>query len=363
MSTQDNAGKPKAQRATTSSKNRAASPPPYRSQAETTIEDFITEFWQHALNVAEHHEDDFKHQSLPLARIKKVAKMDPEVQNQMISSEVTVLFEKACQIFIQELTARAHLVSLAARRRTLSRADVASAVSRSDMFDFLIDIVPRAERTAASSAPSTSNAGASTSSSRAGKRPQRRTSQRDDDIDEADFGVGAAAGLALQAGGAEDDDEEEEDDEGAEPPTLHPLMQPQPPQASGSGSHSHSHSHSHAHSRSAEEEDEDEDEEPAAKRFRPDVGGSNGAAVAGAGGATPDAATQAAMAGYYGLHGAAAGGSGVGAGQAFAQQGLGSWPGGFEYTDPALAAFYAHQQQQAQQQAQQNGQNGASQAE
>ncbi|PRQ70318.1 Histone-fold-containing protein [Rhodotorula toruloides] len=90
------------------------------------------------MNVAEHHEDDFKHQALPLARIKKVAKMDPEVQNTMISSEVTILFEKACQIFIQELTARAHLVSMSAKRRTISRADVAQAVSRSDMFDFLI---------------------------------------------------------------------------------------------------------------------------------------------------------------------------------------------------------------------------------
>ena len=41
-------------------------------------------------------------------------------------------------VFIQELTARAHLRSLASRRRMISRADVAAAVSRSDMFDFLI---------------------------------------------------------------------------------------------------------------------------------------------------------------------------------------------------------------------------------
>ncbi|GAA5885765.1 hypothetical protein JCM3774_001119 [Rhodotorula dairenensis] len=136
----------KTRRATTASRNRADSPPPYRSTDSTSIQDFANEFWQHAMNVAEHHPDDFKHQALPLARIKKVAKMDPELQNQMISSEVTVLFEKACQIFIQELTARAHMRSLASRRRMISRADVAAAVSRSDMFDFLIDIVPRPER-------------------------------------------------------------------------------------------------------------------------------------------------------------------------------------------------------------------------
>lgn len=90
--------------------------------------------------------------------------VDARVQNQMISSEVTVLFEKACQsmpavrfaprrsradsiraVFIQELTARSHMRSLAARRRMISRADVAAAVSRSDMFDFLI-VRPRLPR-------------------------------------------------------------------------------------------------------------------------------------------------------------------------------------------------------------------------
>lgn len=31
------------------------------------------------------------------------------------------------------------------KRRTLSRADIAKALSKSDQFDFLIDIVPREE--------------------------------------------------------------------------------------------------------------------------------------------------------------------------------------------------------------------------
>ncbi|BGP28068.1 nuclear transcription factor Y, gamma [Rhodotorula toruloides] len=184
----DQPAKPKTQRATTSTKNRANSPPPYRSHsAEISIDDL---FWQHAMNVAEHHEDDFKHQALPLARIKKVAKMDPEVQNTMISSEVTILFEKACQIFIQELTARAHLVSLSAKRRTISRADVAQAVSRSDMFDFLIDIVPRTERPSASishtpsAAPSASGSGTRSRSLRTRRHSQRESPAVEEDEEE-----------------------------------------------------------------------------------------------------------------------------------------------------------------------------------
>ncbi|BGP20746.1 Transcriptional activator hap5 [Rhodosporidiobolus nylandii] len=278
MSDQQTPAKPKTQRATTSSKNRPESPPPYLATSETTIEDFVQDFWQHALNVAEHHEDDFKHQALPLARIKKVAKMDPEVQNQMISSEVTVLFEKACQIFIQELTARAHLVSMAARRRTLSRADVASAVSKSDTFDFLIDIVPRAERAAASTSATTSNAGASTSG---GKRParSRKPSQRDDPPTPADEMI------------------------------AHPLMPP-PVEASSAAL-------------DGEEGDEDDEDGRPAKRFRPEeqgqpgTGGSGvyalpGMAGAGVDPATAQAAAQAAMAAAAGYYGYGMGG-GVGA--------------------------------------------------
>ncbi|KAG6449335.1 hypothetical protein O3G_MSEX005971 [Manduca sexta] len=63
-------------------------------------------------------QDDFKTQAIPLARIKKIMKLDEEVK--MISSEAPVLFAKA-------------------------RNDIAMAISKSDQFDFLIDIVPRHE--------------------------------------------------------------------------------------------------------------------------------------------------------------------------------------------------------------------------
>lgn len=44
-----------------------------------------------------------------------------------------------------ELTLRAWMHTDECKRRTLQRNDVAVAISRSDTFDFLIDIVPREE--------------------------------------------------------------------------------------------------------------------------------------------------------------------------------------------------------------------------
>lgn len=70
-------------------------------------------------------------------------KADPEVR--MISAEAPILFAKGCDIFITELTMRAWIHAEENKRRTLQRSDIASALSKSDMFDFLIDIVPREE--------------------------------------------------------------------------------------------------------------------------------------------------------------------------------------------------------------------------
>jgi nuclear transcription factor Y gamma len=86
---------------------------------------------------------DLKTQALPLARIKKVMKLDDNVK--MISAEAPMLFSKAAEIFINELTLRAWIHTEDNRRRTLQRNDIAMAITKYDQFDFLIDIVPREE--------------------------------------------------------------------------------------------------------------------------------------------------------------------------------------------------------------------------
>lgn len=70
-------------------------------------------------------------------------KLDEDVK--MISAEAPLLFAKAAEIFIHELTLRAWIHTENNKRRTLQRNDIAMAISKFDQFDFLIDIVPREE--------------------------------------------------------------------------------------------------------------------------------------------------------------------------------------------------------------------------
>lgn len=63
----------------------------------------------------------------------------------MIAAEAPVLFAKACEMFILELTLRSWIHTEENKRRTLQRNDIAGAITRGDIFDFLVDIVPRDE--------------------------------------------------------------------------------------------------------------------------------------------------------------------------------------------------------------------------
>ncbi|KAK5234022.1 Transcriptional activator hap5 [Exophiala xenobiotica] len=123
--------------------------------------EILATYWQQTINHLETDTHDFKIHQLPLARIKKVMKADPEVK--MISAEAPILFAKGCDIFITELTMRAWIHAEDNKRRTLQRSDIAAALAKSDMFDFLIDIVPREDSAGhggGSKRPTTSGQGA-----------------------------------------------------------------------------------------------------------------------------------------------------------------------------------------------------------
>ena len=70
-------------------------------------------------------------------------KADEDVR--MISAEAPVLFAKACEMFIIELTHRAYYHTLQSKRKTLQRSDIAKTIATTDIYDFLQDLVPKEE--------------------------------------------------------------------------------------------------------------------------------------------------------------------------------------------------------------------------
>ncbi|XP_050032264.1 nuclear transcription factor Y subunit gamma isoform X1 [Dermacentor andersoni] len=111
-----------------------------QSEAQQALEYFWPRVMEETRNLGV---NEFKNQELPLARIKKIMKLDEDVK--MISAEAPVLFARAAEIFITELSLRAWVHTEDNKRRTLQRNDIAMAITKYDQFDFLIDIVPRDE--------------------------------------------------------------------------------------------------------------------------------------------------------------------------------------------------------------------------
>ncbi|KDP23535.1 hypothetical protein JCGZ_23368 [Jatropha curcas] len=107
-----------------------------QQQLQQQLQSFWANQYQEVDKVA-----DFKNHSLPLARIKKIMKADEDVR--MISAEAPVVFARACEMFILELTLRSWNHTEENKRRTLQKNDIAAAITRTDIFDFLVDIVPR----------------------------------------------------------------------------------------------------------------------------------------------------------------------------------------------------------------------------
>lgn len=108
---------------------------------------FAAQFKQQLNQIDQQDFKTGKHQ-LPLAKIKRIMKSDEDVR--MISAEAPILFAKACELFILDLSLRGWAWTERGgppggqKRRTLQRNDVASAIQSSELFDFLYPILPLA---------------------------------------------------------------------------------------------------------------------------------------------------------------------------------------------------------------------------
>lgn len=99
----------------------------------------LAAFWHNALMKASTNKIKLKDMNLPLARIKRLMKVEENVR--MVASEVPVLFSLVAEVFIEELTVRAWINTDDGKRRILQKTDICAAIKTSQMYDFLVDII------------------------------------------------------------------------------------------------------------------------------------------------------------------------------------------------------------------------------
>ncbi|XP_014281795.1 DNA polymerase epsilon subunit 4 [Halyomorpha halys] len=72
---------------------------------------------------------------LPLARVKQIIKMDPDVH--MAGSDAVFLIAKATELFIELLSKDAYAFTSSAKKKTIQKKDVDSAITNADALVFL----------------------------------------------------------------------------------------------------------------------------------------------------------------------------------------------------------------------------------
>lgn len=107
---------------------------------ESSYSKKIALFWKAAFTKASSYNTHSRAFKLPLARIKKLMKVEEDVK--MVAAEVPVLFSLVTDVFIQELTIRAWMSTEDGRRKILQTNDISFAVKTSSMYDFLTYTVP-----------------------------------------------------------------------------------------------------------------------------------------------------------------------------------------------------------------------------
>ena len=100
----------------------------------------IAQFWRNAFKNVNNTRFNVKKCKLPLARIKRLMKVEEDVK--MVAAEVPALFSFVTEIFVQELSFRAWMCTEDGIRKILQTSDIGFAIKTSSMYDFLTYIVP-----------------------------------------------------------------------------------------------------------------------------------------------------------------------------------------------------------------------------
>ncbi|CAD6195858.1 unnamed protein product [Caenorhabditis auriculariae] len=143
-------------RAKVSRLNRNLSPGPIKNPKTPTTVSPVKEkndkelhkwFWEMQRHKMENMDEDSirhhcRHMNLPMARVKKIMKLDDEVKGLMIASDAPVFMSAASEMFVQEMTMLGWQVVDEGRRKTMQKADLVSAVHKNEQFDFLVDLLP-----------------------------------------------------------------------------------------------------------------------------------------------------------------------------------------------------------------------------
>ncbi|GMI53716.1 hypothetical protein ScalyP_jg9371 [Parmales sp. scaly parma] len=115
---------------------------PNQTEADysASVDTILSGFWQsekaqmRSLQIGS--EQEFKNDNdLPLARIKRIMKSDEDVR--MISAEAPIVFAKACELFVLELTIRSYAMSERLASKQFVREDIHEAIRATDTYDFL----------------------------------------------------------------------------------------------------------------------------------------------------------------------------------------------------------------------------------
>lgn len=110
-----------------------------QAQHQQHVRERLRQFW--ANQMQEMTPEDIKKHSLPLAPINRIMKADKDVK--MIAKETSNLFAKACEMFILDLTSHAWINTEEDGRRTLQNKDIAAAIYKTDLYDYLEEVIQK----------------------------------------------------------------------------------------------------------------------------------------------------------------------------------------------------------------------------